>query len=132
MFISNALAQTAETAAATPSAAGTMIQLGLIFVVFYLLLLRPMSKQRKQHDAMLAAIKKGDKIITGGGIYAKVVKVTEGPELVVEIANGLEITVNRDTVRGIVADETAQAIKAEAKPAKAKAANSNKKAKAKK
>ena len=132
MFISEALAQTTETVAATPSAAGTMIQLGLIFVVFYLLLLRPMSKQRKQHDAMLAAIKKGDKIITGGGIYAKVVKVNEGPELVVEIANGLEITVNRDTVRGIVADETAPAAKAETKPAKAKAANSNKKAKAKK
>ena len=130
MFISDALAQTVETAAATPSAAGTMIQLGLIFVVFYLLLLRPMSKQRKQHESMLASIKKGDRIITGGGIYAKVIKVTEGPELVVEIANGLEITINRETVRGIIADTNSPVAKAEKK--EAKAANTNKKTKAKK
>ena len=90
MFISEAFAQAGDAAAAQGSVYGTLIQLGLIFVIFYVLLIRPQQKKIKQHEAMLMAIKKGDKVITGGGIYGKVVKAEDGGmELVVEIADGL-------------------------------------------
>lgn len=86
MFISEAWAQTAETAASGGSVSGVLIQLGLIFVIFYFLLIRPQQKKIKQHEAMLSAIKKGDKILTGGGIYAKVLKAEDPLNLTVEAA----------------------------------------------
>ena len=90
MFISEAFAQAGDAAATQGSVYGTLIQLGLIFVIFYVLLIRPQQKKIKQHEAMLMAIKKGDKVITGGGIYGKVVKAEDGGmELVVEIADGI-------------------------------------------
>ena len=64
MFISEAFAQAGDAAAAQGSVYGTLIQLGLIFVIFYVLLIRPQQKKIKQHEAMLMAIKKGDKVIT--------------------------------------------------------------------
>lgn len=123
MFINPAFAQTAG-AAAEGSLSGTLIQLGLIFLIFYLLLIRPQQKKIKQHEAMLATIKKGDKIITGGGVYAKVVNAEDPVDLQVEIANGVVVTVNRGMVRELLSDVA----KVEAKPAakKVKAANSNK------
>mgnify|MGYP001140922894 FL=1 len=69
MFVNDALAQTAAAAAPQASVASTLIQLALIFIVFYFILIRPQQKKISQHQAMLEAIKKGDKIITGGGIY---------------------------------------------------------------
>ena len=117
MFISEAMAQAADAAAATSQ--GTLIQLGLIFVIFYVILIRPQQKRMKEHDNLLASIKKGDRIITGGGIYGTVVKADESPELVVEIAEGVNITVNRLTVRDVV------------NPQSTAPANSNKKSKVK-
>ena len=74
-------------------------------------------------------VKKGDKVITGGGIYGKVVKAEDGGmELVVEIADGLNVTVNRATIRDVVNEENFKPAKIETKPAKnkaAKPANSN-------
>ncbi len=129
MFISEAFAQAGDAAAAQGSVYGTLIQLGLIFVIFYVLLIRPQQKKIKQHEAMLMAIKKGDKVITGGGIYGKVVKAEDGGiELVVEIADGLNVTVNRATIRDVVNEENFKPAKIETKPAKnkaAKPANSN-------
>lgn len=130
MFISEAFAQATDAAAVSQgSLSGTLIQLGLIFVIFYFFLIRPQQKKVKQHDQMLNAIKKGDKIVTGGGIYAKVVKADEkSADIVVEIAEGINVVVNRDTIRDLVSDEVKTEIKA-AKPTKTKAANSNKKVK---
>lgn len=122
MFISEAMAQAADAAATAQqgSLSGTLIQLGLIFLIFYVILIRPQQKRMKEHDALLASIKKGDRIITGGGIYGKVVKADDTPELVVEIADGVNITVNRMTVRDVV------------NPMDSVPANSNKKSKSKK
>ena len=105
MLISDALAQTGNAAEvfASNSASGTLIQLGLIFVIFYFLLIRPQQKKIREHENMLNAIKKGDKIITGGGVFGTVVKVAENT-LNVEIANGVEIVVARSSVRDL-ADE---------------------------
>ena len=126
MFISEAFAQAGDAAAAQGSVYGTLIQLGLIFVIFYVLLIRPQQKKIKQHEAMLMAIKKGDKVITGGGIYGKVVKAEDG---------GLNVTVNRATIRDVVNEENFKPAKIETKPAKnkaAKPANSNAQEKRKK
>lgn len=104
MFISDAFAQTAETAGVSGSIAGTLIQIFGIFIVFYLLLIRPQQKKMKQHEAELLAIQKGDKIITGGGIYAKVIKI-DGDDITVEISKDVEIKVHRYTIREVLHDE---------------------------
>jgi len=100
MLISDALAQTenAVNSFSANSVSGTLIQLGLIFVIFYFLLIRPQQKKIREHENMLNAIKKGDKIITGGGVFGTVVKAG-GETLTVEIANGIEIVVARSSVR---------------------------------
>ena len=71
MFISDAFAQSAGALPAQGSMVGTLIQLGLIFLIFYILLIRPQQKKIRQHEAMLSAIKKGDEVVTGGGIYGR-------------------------------------------------------------
>ncbi len=130
MFINEAFAQSGAMGT-TGSLSGTLIQLGLIFVIFYLLLIRPQQKKIRQHEAMLNAIKKGDKVITGGGIYATVVKADSATDLTVEIAKGIEVEVNRGTIRDVLAPEEAQA-KAKTAAIKEAAAQAAKKTKAKK
>ncbi len=104
MFINPAFAQDAGAALQQGSLSGTLIQLGLIFVIFYLLLIRPQQKKIKQHEAMVFALKKGDKVVTGGGIYATVVDASDPVDLRVEISDGVVVTVNRGTIRDVVAD----------------------------
>ncbi len=124
MFISEAFAQ-AETAAQTGSSTGMILQLVLIFAVFYVFLIRPQQKKIKQHEAMVSAVKKGDTVVTGGGIYAKVVDASDPIDLTVEIAAGVQVKVNRGTIRDVILPEDKKA----AATAKAKAANTNKKSK---
>ncbi len=103
MLISNAWAQAAASGASGASLTGTIIQMLAIVLVFYLLLIRPQQKRMKKHEAELKAIKAGDKILTGGGLYATVVAV-QGDDLLVEIAPDVEVTLHRYTVREVVAD----------------------------
>ena len=103
MLISNAWAQAAASGASGASLTGTIIQMLAIVLVFYLLLIRPQQKRMKKHEAELKAIKVGDKILTGGGLYATVVAV-QGDNLLVEIAPDVEVTLHRYTVREVVAD----------------------------
>lgn len=128
MFISPAFAQATEAVAQQGSIQGTLMQLGLIFVIFYLLLIRPQQKKIKQHEVMLNAVKKGDKVITGGGIYAKVISADDANELTVEIADGIVVKVNRGTIRDVINENavTDAKIKNKAEVKKSKAANSNK------
>lgn len=127
MFISPAFAQATEAAVQQGSLSSTLLQLGLIFVIFYLLLIRPQQKKIKQHEAMLQAIKDGDRIITGGGIYAKVLNAKDPVDLTVEIADGIVVTVNRGTIRDVVSED-GLSVKPQTKAAakKKNAANSNK------
>ncbi len=101
MFINPAFAQAAAGAATAPSLSQTVFQLVAIAVIFYLLLIRPGQIKSKQEQAMRDAIVKGDKIITKGGIYAKVVKVEE-KTLVVEIADNTKITIVKSSVIDIL------------------------------
>jgi len=102
MFINNAFAQAAGTASAN-SSLGMIVQLLLIFIVFYFILIRPQQKKIKQHEQMLLAIKVGDKIITGGGVIGVVEKVS-GDKLDVKIAENTIVTVYRATVRSLAED----------------------------
>lgn len=132
MLISTAYAQAGGAAASGSSLAGMAVQLLLIFAIFYLLLIRPQQKRIKEHEAKLAAIKRGDRILTGGGIYAKVTEVIEATdELKAEIADGVTVTLARSTVREVLTDAVSpikpEKMKKEVK--KSAPANTNKKSK---
>ena len=79
---------------------GAFLPLILIFGVFYILLIRPQQKKVKLHREMLNNLKRGEKIITSGGIIGVISKVNDNKELLVEIANGVEIKI----APGMVAD----------------------------
>ena len=80
----------------------SMLPLVLIFVVFYFLLIRPQQKRAREHREMLAAIRRGDRIVTGGGIIGTVTRVKDDDELTVEIAEGVKVAVARGTVAAVV------------------------------
>lgn len=99
LFVSVAHAQTA--AGAEPSALSGFLPLILIFVLFYFLLIRPQQKKYKEHQEMIGAVKRGDNVVTGGGIHGKVTKVEDGA-IVVEIADGVEVKVERSTLANVL------------------------------
>ncbi len=107
MFISPAFAQSAGAAAPAVSLTSTLLQALAIFAVFYFLFIRPQIKRAKQHNAMISAIKRGDKIVTGGGILATVADAADPEFLTVEIADGVKIKVDRASVRGVLQPEAA-------------------------
>lgn len=100
MFISPAFAQeTGDAAAATgPSALVSMLPLALIFVIFYFMVLRPQNKRLREHRAMIDNLQKGDKVVTGGGLLATVKKLSGDQDVVLEIADGVEVTALRHTL----------------------------------
>jgi preprotein translocase subunit YajC len=103
MFVSPAFAQAA--AAPAPGALGILEQflpLVLIFVVFYFLLIRPQQKRAKQHREMLAQLRRGDKIVTSGGIIGTINRVVSETEVVVEIAEGVRVRVLRAMITEVV------------------------------
>ncbi|UJX40653.1 preprotein translocase subunit YajC [Desulfovibrio sp. JY] len=85
----------------------------IMFAIFYFLLIRPQQKKAKQHRAYLANLGRGDYILTGGGIYGRIMEV-HGDKLTVEIAKDLTIEINRSFVSGPGEPQAAPA-KAEAK-----------------
>jgi preprotein translocase subunit YajC len=98
MFATPAFAQTGDTAAAL----STFIPLVLIFVIMYLLLIRPQQRKMREHRAMVEALRRGDQVLTQGGIVGKVTKVKEDGELEVEIAEGVRVRVVRSTVAQVL------------------------------
>jgi preprotein translocase subunit YajC len=73
----------------------------LIFGIFYILMIRPQQRRVKEHQASIAAVKKGDDIVTGGGIRGRVTKVTED-EAEVEIAQGVKVRVVKSTISAVI------------------------------
>jgi preprotein translocase subunit YajC len=103
MFVTPAYAQAAAGAPATGGIADIFIQLMpilLLVVIFWFLIFRPQQKRLKAQQAMLSAIKRGDTVVTTGGIVGKVTKAVDGEDLEVEIATGVKVKL----VRGMVAD----------------------------
>jgi preprotein translocase subunit YajC len=103
MLISTAYAQGAG-GMFDQSAMIQFLPLVLIFVVFYFLLIRPQQQKQKQQRAMLDALRRGDRVVTGGGIVGTVNRVTEGSdEIEVDIAQNVRVRVLRGTITTVLA-----------------------------
>lgn len=99
MFIAPAYAQGAAPAG---DAFGLFVPLILIFVVFYFLLIRPQQKKAKQHRDMVAALRRGDRIVTAGGLLGTISRVVSDSELLVEVAEGVKVRVVRGTIAEVL------------------------------
>jgi preprotein translocase subunit YajC len=104
VFISEAFAQAAPPATGATEgpfgslgSIGGMLPLVLMFVVLYFVMIRPQMKRQKEHKAMIDALAKGDEVVTSGGVLGKVSKMGE-TFVGVEIANGVEIQIQRSAV----------------------------------
>ena len=74
------------------------VPLILIFVIMYFLLIRPQQKKVKEHQAMIAALRRGDEIVTAGGLIGKITKVKDDGEVEVELSTGVKVRVVRPTI----------------------------------
>ena len=97
MFASPAYASTGAASAGTAGFLVQMLPLVLIFVIFYFLLIRPQQRRMKAHQAMIAAVKKNDMVVTGGGLVGKVTKVDEH-EVEVELAPSVRVKALKATL----------------------------------
>ena len=107
MFITPAFAQTAGGQA---SGAGVLVQMAplvLIFVVFYFLLIRPQQKKMKEHKGKIDAVKKGDQVVTGGGLVGKVARVDD-IYVDVELAPGMKVKAVKSTLADVIDPTTAK------------------------
>jgi preprotein translocase subunit YajC len=97
MFITPALAQTTTA----PGGSNIILQLMpfiLIFAIMYFLIIRPQQKRLKAHREMVAGVKRGDTVVTAGGLVGKVVSVVDDDEIRVDIADGVRVSVVRNTL----------------------------------
>ncbi len=102
MLISMAYAQDAGGGGGS----GMLVQIApliLIFAVFYFLLIRPQQQKAKRHRELVAGLQRGDKVITGGGLYATVVKVEDDNTVILEIAQGVRVKSARHTITDLAA-----------------------------
>ncbi|MCR4940966.1 MAG: preprotein translocase subunit YajC [Treponemataceae bacterium] len=113
------LAMLQEAPASTGSPIMTIVMFGLIFVIFYFFIIRPQNKKQKETEKMIAALKKGDKIVTIGGIHGTVVTTKEAT-VVVKVDDGTKIEFSRSAVASVVVDKKEEE-KAAKKNAKEKA-----------
>lgn len=120
MFIATAYAAAAQDApSGMTEALVNFAPLVLIVIVFYFLLIRPQQQQAKAQKARLTAIRRGDKVVTGGGVVGQVAKALDGAEEIeVDIAPNVRITVLRSTISSVLS---------EPKPTEARPAESKKK-----
>ncbi|MCY4152782.1 MAG: preprotein translocase subunit YajC [Aestuariivita sp.] len=84
------------------SAIAQFLPLILIFVIMYFLLIRPQQKKAKEHRAMIAALRRGDQVVTQGGLIVKVSKVKDDNEVEVELAEGIKVRVIRNTIAQVM------------------------------
>lgn len=102
MFVSPAFAQAAEAAPSTGAAFAQFLPLILIFVIFYFLLIRPQQKKMKDHRAMVEALRRGDQVVTSGGIVGKVSKVQDDGMVEVEVAENVKVKVIKNTITTVL------------------------------
>lgn len=88
----------------TPGAAGLFagfFPLIIIFLIFYFLIIRPQVKQTKRHQKMLAGLKKGDLVLTSGGIYGTIVNI-KGNVIELKISENVKVKVNKNAISGVI------------------------------
>ena len=80
----------------------SFIPIILIFVIMYFLLIRPQQKKIKEHKNMVYNLRRGDQVLTQGGIIGKITKVKEGEEIEVELAKDVKVSVIRSTIVNVL------------------------------
>jgi preprotein translocase subunit YajC len=100
MFVTPAFAQAAG--AGPGGAFASFVPLILIFAIMYFLLIRPQQKKAKEHKAMVEALRRGDQVLTQGGIIGKVSKVNDDGVIEVEIADGVRVKMPRHTIAQVM------------------------------
>jgi len=83
-----------------------LMPLFLIFGIFYFLLIRPQQKKAKLHKEMVAAIQRGDRILSSGGMRGKVIRVINDNDIEVEISNGVNVVMVKSTVAEVVKEQS--------------------------
>lgn len=101
MFVSPAYAQAAG-GGSLASGIGGFLPIILIFAIMYFLMIRPQQKKMKEHQAMVEALRRGDQVVTQGGILGKVTKVKEDGEVEVEIAPDVKVRVLKHTITQVI------------------------------
>lgn len=96
-----AFAQEAAAAGAAGSPLASMLPMVLIFVIFYFLLIKPQQKKFKEHTLMLSGLKKGDEVVTSGGIIGKVIEADKDGITTVEIAPGVTVKVTKQSISAL-------------------------------
>ena len=101
MFASPAYAQAAGAGGSTATSLLAFIPYVAIFAIFYFLMIRPQQQRAKAHRAMIDAVKKGDNVVTGGGIIGKVSRVDDNGEIEVEVAPNIKLRVLKGTLSDV-------------------------------
>jgi preprotein translocase subunit YajC len=91
----------AQSAPGQSNPYGFLIMMGLFFVIFYFMLIRPQSKRAKEHRAMLAALAVGDEVVTGGGLLGKVTELGD-TFVTVEVADGVNLKVQKNQITALM------------------------------
>lgn len=82
-----------------------MLLILVLVALFYVLMIMPQQKRFKEHRAMLDSLKKGDKVLTAGGLIGKVEKIKDDKEVVIDLDNGIKVTALRSTIQSKEGDE---------------------------
>ncbi|ANT54070.1 preprotein translocase subunit YajC [Mesorhizobium amorphae] len=98
MFVTPAYAQ---GVGASPDMFISILPFVLIFVIMYFLIIRPQRTQLKKRQEMLAAVRRGDTVVTGGGFVGKVTKVIDDNELEIDLGGGTKVTALRSTIADV-------------------------------
>ena len=94
------------------SMVSTLLMFGLIISIFYFMILRPQQKKQKEREKLLSAIKKGDKVITAGGLHATIAGIDDKTVLL-QVADGVKLKFERSSVSTVVKEAEADSKKAE-------------------
>lgn len=101
MFVTPALAQSGTAAGGGNDLLISLIPFVLIFVIMYFLIIRPQRQRVKDHQAMVTALRRGDTVVTSGGLIGKISKVVDDNELQIELAEGVKVRLLRSMIQEV-------------------------------
>lgn len=108
-FISDAIAAAQPTTGGQMDGSFSLIMIGAIFVLFYFMLIRPQNKRAKEHRELMSKLKKGDEVVTSGGILAKISKIDD-QYIKLTIAEGVEISIQINSISSVLPKGTLKSL----------------------